>query len=108
MEMAGSGQPIIKVCRVELKLEPDCVKCNVLIPVSTSYPTLEGGGQTWQVFVCEPFNLFLVDNNNLLLLPNPDLTCSADIGSTVLTVQSLFLQSNDIEINIDLGCNIIN
>ena len=72
------------------------------------HPTLKRGGLTWQVFVVEPFNLFLVDNNNLLLLTNPDLTCSAHLASTVLTVQSLFLQSNDIEINIDLGCNIIN
>ena len=32
------------------------------------HPTLKRGGLTWQVFVVEPFNLFLVDNNNLLLV----------------------------------------
>ena len=65
-DMANLQQPTIKVGIVRItKLH---VENKMFIPVSKTYPRLKRGGLTWQVFVVEPFNLFLVDNNNLLLV----------------------------------------
>ena len=65
-DMANLQQPTIKVRIVRItKL---CVENKMFIPVSKTYPRLKPGGLTRQVFVVQPFNLFLVDNNNLLLV----------------------------------------